>query len=285
MLTFGPRTAVATPGDTPLTRTFWDQGRSAACPIIDVHGHMGTFSGIYMPNAEADAMLASMDASGVRLLVFSHHDALMSPDVGNRTAIEAVRRYPQRLRAYCVINAGYPEWVERDLAALEASRDVFVGFKFHPSMHARSLSDTGYAPAWEYAEAHGLPILTHTWEQSDTCGPEAVRKVAERFPGVRLLLGHSCHANWDAAVQLARDFPNIYLELTAVFDDRGVVDKFVGEVGSERLLFGVDLPWFYPQHGIGALCSAHISDEDRHNICHRNAAALFGPLVPELGLW
>jgi predicted TIM-barrel fold metal-dependent hydrolase len=75
-------------------------------------------------------------------------------------------------------------------------------------------------------------------------------------------------------VQLAQDFANIYLELTAVFDDRGVLEKLVCEAGSDRLLFGTDLPWFDPHHAIGVLLSADISDDDRHNICHRNAERL-----------
>jgi predicted TIM-barrel fold metal-dependent hydrolase len=62
--------------------------------------------------------------------------------------------------------------------------------------------------------------------------------------------------------------------LTAVFDDRGLIEKFAAEVGSERMLFGTDLPWFDPQHAIGVLLSAQINDEDRHNICHRNAEKL-----------
>jgi len=103
--------------------------------------------------------------------------------------------------------------------------------------------------------------------------------MAENYPRVKLLLGHSCHGDWDAAVRLAHDFPNVYLELTAVFDDRGVLEKFVREVGSDRLLFGTDLPWFDPHHAIGVLLSAEISDEDRHNICHRNAEVLLAPFL------
>jgi len=108
-----------------------------------------------------------------------------------------------------------------------------------------------------------------------------LRQVAERYPRVRLLLGHSCHDEWDAAVELARDFANVYLELTAVFDDRGVLEKYVRQAGSERLLFGTDLPWFDPHHAVGALLSADISDEDRHNICHRNAERLLAPFLGE----
>jgi predicted TIM-barrel fold metal-dependent hydrolase len=119
----------------------------------------------------------------------------------------------------------------------------------------------------------------HTWGGSPYDGPEVLRRIIEKYPNVRVLLGHSCHGEWDAAVQLARDFSNVFLELTAVFDDRGVIEKFVNEAGSHRMLFGTDLPWFDPHHAIGVLLSAKISDEDRHNICHRNAEHLLAPFV------
>ena len=67
--------------------------------------------------------------------------------------------------------------------------------------------------------------------------------------------------------------------LTALFDDRGIIEKFAGEVGSERMLFGTDLPWFDPHQAVGVLLTARISDEDRHNICHRNAEKLLAPYL------
>ena len=259
---------------SPLQREFWEQGKSADCPIYDMHGHMGENAPIYFPRQTTEAMLGTMDECGVKLLTFSHHLALFAPNLGNAPSIETVRRHPDRLRAYCLINPNYPEIAARDIAAFEDHRDVFVGFKFLSDYHKVALTDPRCAPAFEYADAHGLLVLMHTWGGSSYDGPEVLRKVAERYPRARLLLGHSCHGEWDKAVRLARDFPNIYLELTAVFDDRGVIEKFVNEAGSERMLFGTDLPWFDPHHAVGVLLSAQISDDDRHNICHRNAESL-----------
>ena len=266
-------------GPSELARDFWEQGKSSSCPIYDMHGHMGPFHSIYFPRPEAADMLRTMDECGVRWLVFSHHAALNSPEPGNRLAVKAVRQHPDRLRAYCVINPNYPALAEAELDAFDAYRDVYVGLKFHPSTHRVSLSDDRYRPALEFADRHGLLLLTHTWEANPFCGPEAVRHVAERYTRLKLLLGHSLHADWNAAVRISREFPHVYLELTAVFDDRGPIEMFVGEVGSERLLFGTDLPWFDPHQAIGALLSAEVSDEDRHNICHRNAEKLLAPLL------
>jgi predicted TIM-barrel fold metal-dependent hydrolase len=242
---------------------------------------MGVWSAIYFPRADVDDMVKTMDECGVRMLVFSHHLALTAPDIANARSIEAVHRYPDRLRAYCVVNPNYPQRLEADLATFEAHSDVYVGFKFLSDYHGIALSDERCRPAWEYANERELLVLAHTWQASLLDGHTIVRQIAERYPRVKFLLGHSCHGDWDQAVALARDFKNVYLELTALFDDRGILEKFVAEAGSDRMLFGTDLPWFDPHQAVGALLSAHISDEDRHNICHRNAERLLAPFLPQ----
>ncbi|MDF1514595.1 MAG: TatD family hydrolase [Anaerolineae bacterium] len=267
-------------GKSELARDFWENGRSESCPIIDMHGHMGFHAPIYFPRGSAPDMIRTMDEAGVKLLVFSHHTALLSPDVGNSLSIEAVHEFPNRLRAYCMVNPNYPENLAQDLDTFdEYFPDVYVGFKFLSDYHRIALTDARYAPAWEYANDRELLVLAHTWGGSAYDGEGIVRQVADRYPRVKFLLGHSCSGAWDAAVKLVLDFPNIYLELTAVFDDRGVIEKFVHEAGSDRMLFGTDLPWFDPHQAVGVLLDAEISDEDRHNICHRNAEKLLSPIL------
>ncbi len=261
-------------GDSPLAYEFWEKGRSESCPIYDMHGHMGPWDAIYFPRNDAEAMLGTMDECGVKMLVFAHHLALRAPNVGNQASLQAVRKHPDRLRAYCVINPNYPEIVAREVDTFAENWDAYVGFKFLSDYHMVAVNDPRYRPAWEYADQHKLLLLMHTWGFSPYDGVDVLRPVIERYPNVQVLLGHSCHWDWDGAVELARTFPNVYLELTAVFDDRGILEKFTSEAGSERMLFGTDLPWFDPHQAVGALLSAHISDEDRHNICHRNAEKL-----------
>ena len=266
-------------GDSELAREFWEHGKSESCPIYDMHGHMGYHGAIYFPRPRADDMVRTMDECGVRMLVFSHHSSLFCPELSNRPSVEAVRRHPDRLRAYCAVNPNHPEQLAADLATLDDLADVYVGFKFLPDYHGIALTDERYAPAWEYANRRELLVLTHTWGGSPLDGPAVLREVVTRYPRVKLLLGHSCHGDWDGAVALARDFPNIFLELTALFDDRGIIEKFVNEAGSDRMLFGTDLPWFDPHQAVGVLLNADITDSDRHNICHRNAEELLAPFV------
>jgi uncharacterized protein len=260
--------------DTPLSRAFWQTGRCEACPVIDMHGHLGAFAGIWFPRGAVEGMVHTMDQAGVRMQCLVSHASLLVPDIGNRATIEAVRRYPDRLRGYLAINPNYPEQIARDLAAYDSQADVWVGLKFLPDYHGKPMDDPASVPAWEFANERELLVLVHTWGGSNLNGASQIKAIAQRHPRLKLLMGHSLHGEWKAATELAREFPNLYLELTAVLDDRGVVEQFVAAGLSERILFGTDNPWFHPHQGIGTLLSADITDADRHNILHRNAERL-----------
>jgi predicted TIM-barrel fold metal-dependent hydrolase len=80
-------------------------------------------------------------------------------------------------------------------------------------------------------------------------------------------------------VALVNDFPNLYFELCAVLDERGILEKFVKEAGSQRIVFGTDLPWFNHHYYVGSVLGADITDDDRHNILHRNAENLLERFV------
>ncbi len=260
--------------DSLLAAEFLETGKCAACPVIDMHGHMGPWYGIHFPRASTESMIRTMDECGVRLLVFCHHAALFCPDIGNAANVEAVRKFPARLRAYLGINPHYPQAIATDLAAYDRHRDVYAGLKILADYHRIPWDAPAFEPAWRFADQRGLPVLAHTWDGSPYSGEPIIRKIAACYPNVRLLLGHSLHPAWGKAAALAREFPNIYLELTAVLDDRGAVETFVAAGLSSKLLFGTDLPWFDPHQGIGAVLSADISDDDRHGILHRNAERL-----------
>ena len=262
-----------------LKEAFFKRGRVPGCPVYDMHGHMGPFYGARFPKCDTGTMVQRMDRAGVRMLVFCHHFGLFSSTVGNRANVEAVRRFPDRLRAYCGINPNYPEAIEQDLASFDKHRDVFVGFKMLSDYHRVPVSDARYAEAWEFANRRKLLVLLHTWGGSSCDGPEQVRQVAEKYPEASILMGHSCHGEWDKAIALAKDFANVYLELTAIPDERGVLERFVAEAGSRKTIFGTDFPWFNHHYYIGAVLAAGLGDEDCRNIFHRNAERLLAPLL------
>lgn len=260
---------------SPLKEAFWKHGKSGDCPIIDMHGHMGNWKGIYFPRGEAEQMIRSMDRAGIRTVVFSHHSSWSSPEIMNRDSIAAVRKYPGRFRAYCSINPHYPGITARELERYDELRDVFAGFKLHGDVHGVPYLEDGYRPVFEFAHERGLPVLVHSWAGSPNCGVPVIKGLMTLYPDLVLILGHSMHDDWTAAVEIAGENPSVYLDLCAVLDERsGVLEKFVNQVGSERILFGTDIPWFDFFYYIGAVFAADISEEDIRNILYRNGRKL-----------
>ena len=258
-----------------ITKEFVKNGLSEICPVIDTHTHFGPGQGIYFPKLTPEQMIDTMDRCGVKYIISAPHTALVDTDRGNMIAAELVTKYPKRFKAYWSVNPSYPDRTAKELEKFE-DFSGFVGFKFLSDYHRVAITDQRYSPVLEYANKRELPVLMHTWGSSGYDGPALVEQVAKKYPDVIILMGHSGYGQWDKAIQVARDYPNVYLELTAAYSVRGAVDAMVEGVGSEKITFGTDLPWFDPHYGIGCVIFARITEDDRHNILHRNAERLFG---------
>jgi len=260
--------------DSELARRFWENERLDDCPIYDFHGHMHEMLGGYLPAPSPEQMLVTIKRSGIKRFTFCSHLALNGGgDVEEPYNITPVKAHPDIFRAYLAIRS-YELDFARDKAIYEANPDVYIGFKFLQDYFRVALDDPAHDPYWQYADDHRLICLSHTWGGSRFDGPDNVRNVAKRFPNVSILCGHSMHGEWDKAIAVCNEFPNVYLELTAVLDDRGVLERFVREAGSKKILFGTDLPWFSTFHAIGCILDAEMTDDDRHNIFHRNGERL-----------
>lgn len=261
--------------NSKLKEEFLEKGKAASCPIIDAHAHFGPYKGIYFPHSTVEGMIKSMDRSGIQRLVFSSHASLVDMKRGNVLTRGICQRFPERFYGYLSINPNYPNLIDQALEIFSRTEE-FVGFKLHPNWHKYPLTGDYYTPVYEYANANHCIILTHTWGHSPYCGPKLVEKVVRKYPAIALIMGHSCCGEWDYAFRLARDYPNLYLDLCGIYQHHGLIDRMVQVVGSAKITFGTDLPWFDPHYGIGCILSAYISDVDRHNILHRNAERIFG---------
>jgi predicted TIM-barrel fold metal-dependent hydrolase len=305
---------------SPIAREYLEQGQSVTCPIIDMHGHLGPFYGCYLPSSPLERMRHRLKRCGVRRIVCSHHSALAcDAERGNALMQEVVREHPDEFLGYWVINPNDPEATARDLRSFDGRGQKgdrtsqitgpapflppgFVGFKFWPDYHLVPVTSAKYAPALEYADAHGLLVLVHTFGESPFDAPGMLAEVGKRYPQARFLMGHSGYGEWERSVEVARELANVYLDLTSVFQAldfaqmpggslmpraaalsphvNGLIEYMVATAGSEKVVFGSDLPWYSQHYHAGAVLFAHISDEARHDILHRNAERLLGQHLP-----
>lgn len=204
------------------------------------------------PNGySAEEMLAEMEVAGV-------DRALLVPPTyvgeGNETALEVHQRYPTRFAIMGRFDIKRPDM-----------REALTGWKDQPGMlgirhtffgQFREWLDAGeYEPFWTAAEESGVPVmcLTHGF-------PEALGPIAERHPGLRLIIDHfgayldrkgaDAFAMMDRLLPLA-EYPNILVKVTCApsisavpypFQDlypflRQIYETF----GARRLMWGADI--------------------------------------------
>mgnify|MGYP002578127574 CR=1 FL=1 len=258
--------------DSVFCQTLWETGK-VPCPILDFHGHMHSYVSAAFPAAEPHQMMETMNRCGTRWLFFCSHLAMYDPVHGEAIQREAVQTYPDRMKAYhsVITTHADPDGFVRDM---ETYPEAYVGCKFLADYYRTPMDDDRNRPYLEYLDEHGLLALIHTWGGSLYSGPERIAKLAERYTNVTFICGHSFSGDFDHAYDLLKDLPNVYFEFTAVPRERGFIELICEKAGSQRLLFGTDLPWFGTLHGVGSLATADITDLDRENILYRNGDRL-----------
>ncbi len=283
---------------SPIAREYLEKGFSESCPIVDMHGHVGPFYGCYLPSNPIERMRHRLRRAGVRRIVCSHHSALACDvEYGNHQMQEVIASYPEQFLGYWVINPNLPQITRSHLKTYH-QRTGFVGLKFWPDYHYVPVNSPKYAAALEFADEHGLLVLVHTFGESPFDAPGLLGEAATRYPGARFLMGHSGYGEWETSVGIARDLPNVYLDLTSVVQAidfsqmpggslmprvpvisphvNGLIEYMVNTAGSQKIVFGSDLPWYSQHYHAGAVLFARITDGARHDILHRNAERLLG---------
>lgn len=256
-----------------LAREFADNGRLSSVSVIDMHTHMGPFYGTYLPEADLDAMVRTMNRENIEWVISAPHSALFDPIGGNAEIRAAMQRYPDRIYGYFAVNPHYPDTMERELADFD-QLEGFVGFKVLPDYHKYPLTGERYRRFYEYANERGLLLLSHTWGHSLYNPPQMIEELAIEYPNITFLQGHSAPGETDYAIENAKKYPNVYLELCDTGRLNGVIRKMVTQAGSTKVLFGTDFPWYDPHYMLGSVLFSGIGDDDIRNIIHHNAVRL-----------
>jgi predicted TIM-barrel fold metal-dependent hydrolase len=252
------------------------RGPSADHPTrgaFDAHGHLGDWFRTAMFDAHAEGLVGTLDRLEMSGLVVSHMLAI-GPDFrkGNALVAEATARHPGRLFGYATVN---PHYIEESRAELEQCfrHPGFIGLKFHCGLHNCPVEAPGYRPAIEFANEHGLTILIHH------AGPvERMAPLAEQFPAANFLSAHVGGWNGrvpDVAMQLAKQYANVYLDLAASTVYNRALERMVREVGAHKIVHGSDMPLMDPAYQIGRVTKAEITDQEKETILVGNARRLY----------
>ena len=231
--------------DKPLWESL-RHGKPVETEILDAHGHIGaTNRGWYLPEADMAATardtIRHMDRLGIDRLIVSAEEALFGDALeGCQQAARELEPFRDRFSGYVVFNPRFADRLVPELDALFAS-GFFVGFKTLASYWGIRVDDSGYEPALRYADAHRLPILYHTWNDSWD-SPRMLADIVKAYPNASFLLGHSGGGTPGRieAIELANANPNVYLEFCGSFTTDYPWPRTFEQVGFDRVVFGSD---------------------------------------------
>jgi predicted TIM-barrel fold metal-dependent hydrolase len=232
-----------------------------------------------------EQMLARMDAAGVR-------QALPSPAAGDSQArgildtrrsndviAAAVATYPDRFPA----GFGLVEPRHEDQAVTELVRILddlnLAGIAVHPMLEGYYLDvPLRVDPLFEILDDRRALCLMHCSPDAGSGeSPRAVRVVASKFPNVTVFLGHAFLTGdqFTESVAMVRDLPNLYFDVAYQSDPR-MTEALVAAVGSRRVVFGTDQPFYDPSDVLQSVEKADLSEPDKDNILFKNVEAVLG---------
>lgn len=273
-----------------------------------------------------DVRLQEMDAAGIDYVILSQTGPGVQVEKDTAVAIarskenndflaQQIARHPTRYGGFATLPMQDPK-----AAADELERAVKeLGFKGAlVNGHTNGVYYDGpeYDVFWERVQALDVPFYLHpvdsygmphaytghpemtgaTWGWGVETATHALRLlfggVFDRFPGVKVILGHmgeglpfqrwrfdSRFAVYPCGVTLKRK-PSEYIGTNIVITTSGVCSSAtlmgaIGEMGAEAVMFSVDYPYESSSVAADFIEQAPMDDATRALVCHGNAERLF----------
>lgn len=245
-------------------------------PIADCHGHVGLHPDFPAYKLTLEDMIQVMDLLNIEVLaITSTLSCYNDCHRGNSEVAKAIERYPTRFLGYVTVNPNpFGEGVEELEAWRHFHRPPLI--KLHPATHKYPVNGKNYLPIWDYANRMRAVVLVHTWDSDPDCSPLLLGPIARQYPQARIIAGHSgvTWRGYEQSLEVAQSVPNVFLDITGSQAHRTIIEKCVKVIGSERILFGSDLPFLEAAAPVARVLTARISDHDKTRILRGNFLAL-----------
>lgn len=277
--------------------------------------------------ADIDALrLQEMDQAGIDLAILSQTGPGVQGEADRAAAVRGaaqnndylasrIQRHPTRFAGFAALAMQDPA-----AAAAELERAVtqlgFKGALVNGHTQGRYYDDPAFDVVWERLQALEVPLYLHpidfpqvprtlqdhpeiqgaSWGWGVETASHALRLlfggVFDRFPGLRIVLGHmgeglpfqrwrldSRFAAYPFGVSLRRR-PSEYIGSNILITTSGVCSHAalagaIAEMGAEAVMFSVDYPYESTAVAAQFIDSAPLDEHTRALVCHGNARRLF----------
>ena len=238
---------------------------------IDAHAHIGDFGGWAGVGGAPEQLVALMDEYDIEKTVLCSRD-----HTGNDGVAQAAEKYQGRFIPLVYLNPLEGEAECRRKVETYVDGQGFRGIKLNPLRHAYVADDVILDPVMEMARQRNIPVFIHSGHPPYSL-PWSIALLAERFPEVKTVMIHMGHGHGvyiDAALKMAKRYPNIYLEMSGM--PMGVkIRQAYEEVGKDRIMFGTDYPFHHPAVEIQKVLTCGLDEQAMEDVFYNNVTKLF----------
>jgi uncharacterized protein len=248
--------------------------------------------------ATAERMIADMDAAGIdRVVVMGEYRRTHEGCVArNSQALEIIRRWPDRVIAFAMIQPKAGEAALNELARCLDGGMAGVG-ELGPYGQGYGLDDPDFLRLVEECIRHDIPLNLHANEEVGHYYPGKATtplrdyyRLAARYPELKLILAH-----WGGGLffyelmpETRRTLRNVWYDTAAsplLFSTRSIFDVALRCVDHRKLLYASDYPLrLYPrrqtepdlQPFLAEVGSLDLATDVKRDIMGGNAARLLG---------
>ncbi len=247
-------------------------------PVVDMHSHVGRQTHYGMHDAP-EPYVRIMDAAGVDVApvscIFFDTARQCNDAVANFVALN-----PDRFFGVAHVTPRYPDEAMAELQRVFKLPE-FKMLKLYPDYLGKPIDDPSYFPIFEWCDEHRIVVKSHssyTSEADNLTSPLRFIGLAEKYPNIRWVLGHSGNsmAGQIQAVEAAQSSRHIWLETCTSHGEHGTIEFLVDGAGADRVLYGSDMPLMDARPQIGRIATADMDDESKRRVLGLNAVDLLG---------
>lgn len=207
--------------------------------IVDAFSHLGECR-VLDQNVSETALLDALNNNQVSAAVVAPFPAPANPAKIHDQIAALATQHPGRIFGLANVNPH----INRDLYHKEVERAVrqlgFVGLVMSTLGHAVNPNGEDAKTVFEAARDLAVPLVIETGSVPFGLPSALFRRVRD-YSDVKILLGHSGQGLFTAeAEQLAREFPNVFLETSGCPGPE--IKRLVEGLGPNRVLMGSDVP-------------------------------------------
>jgi predicted TIM-barrel fold metal-dependent hydrolase len=225
-------------------------------------------------DTRADLRRVMAEAGIAKSLVYNPYCVHFGTTEGNRFLLEEIAGDPDLIPQF-VVNFATDEMAEVESLVREAgvrALRVFPVSQHFPLVH-------WIADPWlEWMASLGLSLWISMGRQPEVDARD-LYDTARRHPRVPIVLAGSHYAYYPVVWPLVRALDNIHVDLSR-FDIPHGVQRLIGRIGVERLLYGSDFPEVDPEPYLHYLHRSELDPAQLAAICHGNLSRLLQIEVP-----